>query len=69
MPAPVAFYGKIDADITTNTCTNGVKDDNEADIDCGDECFELCNIGMQCNNDFDCHSWKCNTITTKMYPR
>ena len=30
------------------SCDNGIKDDNEADVDCGDECFKLCEIGMKC---------------------
>ena len=59
------ILGNVDADITTNTCKNGVKDDNEADIDCGNECFALCDIGMHCNTDFDCNSWRCNTQTYK----
>jgi len=46
-----------------DTCSNGVKDDNEADVDCGDECFSLCGIGMHCKNNYDCSSWKCNNIT------
>ncbi len=47
------------------SCDNGIKDDNEADVDCGDECFELCEIGMKCKNDFDCSSWKCNLETNR----
>jgi hypothetical protein len=40
-------------------CENGIKDINEADVDCGKECFALCTDGKMCSSDFDCESWKC----------
>jgi hypothetical protein len=43
-----------------NSCNNGIKDANEADVDCGNSCFSLCDIGMRCDVDFDCNSWKCH---------
>ena len=54
----------------TNTCTNGVKDDNEADVDCGQDCFQLCRTGQHCISDFDCDSGSClttrNWFSTKL---
>lgn len=36
------------------TCTNGVKDDNETDIDCGGECGATCGEGKACQKSLDC---------------
>lgn len=41
-------------------CENGIKDSNEADVDCGKECFALCEVNKMCSSDFDCESWKCS---------
>lgn len=41
-------------------CGNGIKDFNEADVDCGKECFALCDVGKMCFSDFDCETWKCS---------
>lgn len=41
------------------SCENGIKDANEADVDCGKECFALCQVDKMCSSDFDCESWKC----------
>jgi hypothetical protein len=40
-------------------CGNGIKDANEADVDCGKDCFALCQVDKMCSSDFDCESWKC----------
>lgn len=42
-------------------CENGIKDTNEADVDCGKECFALCEVDKMCSSDFDCESWKCTS--------
>jgi hypothetical protein len=53
--------GIVSHDQEINSCENGVKDADETDVDCGNNCFALCNIGMRCVSDFDCSSWKCGT--------
>jgi hypothetical protein len=40
-------------------CNNGIKDADEAGVDCGSNCFALCAKGTQCKTDFDCESWNC----------
>ena len=40
-------------------CSNGLLDDDEADVDCGSECPTLCRIGMRCASHFDCNSLRC----------
>jgi hypothetical protein len=40
-------------------CENGIKDVDEADVDCGMQCFALCDVGKACESDYDCESWKC----------
>ena len=40
-------------------CVNGVKDRNEADVDCGEDCFQLCQEQQECNSDYDCESGIC----------
>jgi len=42
-----------------STCSNGIKDNHESDVDCGQDCFELCQTGQRCLSDFDCESWSC----------
>ena len=37
-------------------CSNGVKDENEADVDCGESCYALCGLGKTCNSYLDCES-------------
>ena len=34
-------------------CNNGIKDADEAGVDCGSNCFALCAKGTQCKTDFD----------------
>lgn len=60
--AQIAPAGETKAYNAINTCSNGILDDNEADVDCGGDCFQLCETGMRCKQDFDCDSWKCHTI-------
>ena len=40
-------------------CSNGIKDENEADVDCGGVC-PPCEDGKICNEDSDCLSNYCN---------
>jgi hypothetical protein len=41
-------------------CTNGKKDYNEADVDCGQECFNLCDAMKSCDSNYDCVSGVCD---------
>lgn len=43
----------------TNPCTNGVKDGNESDTDCGGSCA-ACDDGKQCTTSSDCQSMVCS---------
>ena len=49
---------KITEPVIPDTCTNGQKDDNESDVDCGGSCGQ-CGQDRICNEDADCKSWKC----------
>ncbi len=40
------------------TCSNGTKDGDETDTDCGGSC-EQCTQDRYCKTDADCKSWKC----------
>jgi hypothetical protein len=40
------------------TCTDGVKDGNETDVDCGGSCGK-CNIGQRCGQNTDCDDSIC----------
>ena len=42
-------------------CANGKKDYNEADNDCGQECFDLCDVMQSCDTGYDCVSGVCDT--------
>ena len=41
-----------------NTCNNGVKDDNESDVDCGGKCGK-CENNKACQSESDCKSGEC----------
>ena len=56
----ILLVAVIATTIQADTCNNGIKDANEADVDCGNSCFALCQNGMKCLNDFDCDSFKCD---------
>ena len=43
---------------TGGTCSNGVKDDNETDVDCGGPCGS-CSLGESCTSSTDCISNNC----------
>jgi pentapeptide repeat protein len=48
-------YGNI---VCIPSCTDGVKDNDESDVDCGGGCGQ-CNIGQVCAQDQDCMSFAC----------
>ncbi|RLJ03762.1 MAG: hypothetical protein DRP08_03045, partial [Candidatus Aenigmatarchaeota archaeon] len=41
------------------SCTNGIKDQDESDVDCGGICGANCADGKQCNSNDDCASGHC----------
>jgi hypothetical protein len=45
-------------DVTYNTCSNGILDDDESDVDCGGAC-DVCAAGSVCEVDSDCSSVNC----------
>lgn len=45
-----------------NHCFDGVRDDNESDVDCGGPC-PPCDPGMRCDDPSDCTSKSCNDHT------
>ncbi len=48
--------------VYVDPCTNGVKDADESDIDCGgsSKCG-LCDVDKACGQDSDCKSWNCTS--------
>jgi hypothetical protein len=46
-------------------CTNGYKDNGEADVDCGGNCPNMCNDGKKCTLSYDCASGYCTNATCK----
>jgi hypothetical protein len=48
---------------TGPTCSDGVKNGLESDVDCGGTC-QRCPIGSSCNDRGDCESALCNTSAT-----
>jgi hypothetical protein len=48
---------------TGPTCSDGVKNGLESDVDCGGTC-PRCGIGFACNDRGDCESALCNTSAT-----
>ncbi|MBI2660164.1 hypothetical protein HYX07_03305 [Candidatus Woesearchaeota archaeon] len=49
----------VDTSLKPLNCTNGVKDEKEADIDCGLGC-DLCSVGKKCISNTDCTTNFCN---------
>jgi hypothetical protein len=47
------------------TCPNGMKEDNETDVDCGGECARKCDTGKKCNRNSECATNFCNKKTGK----
>jgi hypothetical protein len=41
------------------TCTDGVWNGPETDIDCGGPCPQKCGVGLHCNDDVDCITASC----------
>ena len=49
------------ADGTVPTCTDGQKNGNETDVDCGGSCPKVCANGQMCKMPTDCSSSVCST--------
>jgi len=50
---------KIDPSKKPASCSNGIQDGDETDIDCGGSC-DKCDLTNKCVEDSDCHSGFCN---------
>lgn len=46
-------------DETCTSCTNGYKDGDESDVDCGGSCLQPCLVDESCLDDFDCSTGTC----------
>jgi hypothetical protein len=46
------------------TCTDGVKNGTETDVDCGGSCATKCGVNQGCGNGGDCSSKSCPTTPT-----
>ncbi len=53
--------------INIYSCTNGIKDSDESDIDCGGRCSP-CSNGMNCSQNADCASFYCLNSTCREAP-
>ena len=49
----------VDTSLKPLNCTNGIKDEKEADVDCGSGC-DLCIVGKKCIANADCTTNFCN---------
>src|SRR5262249_34810139 len=47
---------------TGPTCADGVKNDNETDIDCGGTCADKCGYNQSCSQHADCKTGFCDPI-------
>jgi hypothetical protein len=50
--------------LNSTTCSNGLLDDCEADVDCGQACTSTCALNSTCFVDEDCTSGFCDTDET-----
>eukprot|EP00041_Stephanoeca_diplocostata_P042096 m.10158 g.10158 ORF g.10158 m.10158 type:complete len:689 (-) comp7250_c0_seq1:3439-5505(-) len=75
---PIAFTGSESADIVriVDTCTDGVQDGGETDVDCGGNgtcprCGQLqgCVQDTDCDGDFRCSDTVCNVANVHIPPR
>ena len=60
---PPAATPTADAGIKQpDTCANGVKDANEADVDCGGACATKCGVAKPCTKGSDCVEGSCGKV-------
>lgn len=51
----VSGYSSFTVTPTTGSCSNGIKDGQETDVDCGASClYNQCTLGRKCNTISDC---------------
>ena len=50
------------------SCFNGIKDSDEADVDCGGVCAELCEVDQECTSPDDCETSICGVSGTCAIP-
>lgn len=55
----------VDISLAPKTCTDGIKNQDETDIDCGGSCPDGCDPGQVCVDGEDCNSKKCDDTTKK----
>ena len=48
-------------EIAEPSCTDGLQNGDESDIDCGGEC-QACEVGLACERDADCLSGVCDEL-------
>ena len=53
------------ADRTCVSCSNGVVDGSETDVDCGGLCQQRCDLAQHCVTGSDCGTRYCDSVTTK----
>ncbi len=59
LPTGIVYIGNISLETVLLSCTNGVRDGDESDVDCGGSCSK-CSDGKQCNSASDCMSGYCS---------
>ncbi len=55
----IVYIGNISLETVLLSCTNGVRDGDESDVDCGGSCSK-CSDGKRCNSASDCMSGYCS---------
>ena len=45
--------------VVVPTCTDGIMNGNETDVDCGGSCIKKCDDRLKCNIGSDCNSGVC----------
>jgi hypothetical protein len=58
-PGGTCQSGQCQPDPVDPTCTDGEKNGNESDVDCGGSCTDKCGNGKSCHGDGDCQSGRC----------
>jgi hypothetical protein len=59
----------VDTSLSPETCSDGIQNGQESDIDCGGDCPEKCNINKTCNNnDENCKTGYCAPDGKCKYP-
>ncbi|MBI2138396.1 hypothetical protein HYU13_02310 [Candidatus Woesearchaeota archaeon] len=59
---------EVDTSLRPRSCTNNIKDSNEAGVDCGGSCAAGCPVGSNCTIDGDCASRFCSSLGKCILP-